>query len=48
LNIHANAILPWAVEGNRITKVFEGLAEAGGNSIKKSSQRQWLLDPSND
>jgi NAD(P)-dependent dehydrogenase (short-subunit alcohol dehydrogenase family) len=33
--IRANAILPGAVEGERIQKVFEGRAEASGQSVEE-------------
>jgi NAD(P)-dependent dehydrogenase (short-subunit alcohol dehydrogenase family) len=37
-NIRANAILPGAVDGDRIQRVFEGRAEATGKSVEEIKQ----------
>jgi len=51
-NIRANAILPGAVDGERIQKVFQGRAEATGKSIDEikaeamsNQSLQYLVDP---
>jgi NAD(P)-dependent dehydrogenase (short-subunit alcohol dehydrogenase family) len=51
-NIRANAILPGAVDGERIQKVFQGRAEATGKSIGEiktesmsNQSLQYLVDP---
>jgi NAD(P)-dependent dehydrogenase (short-subunit alcohol dehydrogenase family) len=51
-NIRANAILPGAVDGERIQKVFEGRAKATGRSIDEikaeamsNQSLQYLVDP---
>lgn len=51
-NIRANAILPGAVEGERIQKVFQGRAEATRRSVEEikaeamsNQSLQYLVDP---
>ena len=50
-NIRANAILPGAVDGDRIQHVFEGRAKASGKSIDEikamamENQSKRLVDP---
>jgi NAD(P)-dependent dehydrogenase (short-subunit alcohol dehydrogenase family) len=51
-NIRANAILPGAVDGERIQKVFQGRAEATGRSLDEikaeamsNQSLQYLVDP---
>ena len=51
-NIRANAILPGAVDGERIQKVFQGRADATGRSVDEirteamsNQSLQYLVDP---
>ncbi|MDB5915573.1 MAG: 3-oxoacyl-[acyl-carrier-protein] reductase [Ramlibacter sp.] len=51
-NIRANAILPGAVDGDRIQRVFEGRAKATGKSVEEikalsmqNQSLQYLVDP---
>ena len=51
-NIRANAILPGAVDGDRIHRVFEGRAKATGKSVQEiksesmsNQSLQYLVDP---
>ncbi|MDB5896842.1 MAG: 3-oxoacyl-[acyl-carrier-protein] reductase [Ramlibacter sp.] len=51
-NIRANAILPGAVDGDRIQRVFEGRAKATGRSVEEikalsmqNQSLQYLVDP---
>ncbi|ODT74282.1 MAG: 3-oxoacyl-[acyl-carrier-protein] reductase [Pelagibacterium sp. SCN 64-44] len=51
-NIRANAILPGAVDGERIQKVFEGRAQATGRPVEQikteamsNQSLQYLVDP---